>query len=186
MSQDAQKHRNNRASDGHSLPVEHTGCKKSGHGTTAPGMGAHFLSTSGGVSEGTKANRTNGILTSWRAHQEGQVSTRKKNGVSEGHIPTGDRRGMHRSQHGNKPRKRGALTDWREEKVQVRTRKQTERARYSQTGECKGREKSGHRNNRLSEGNSLPGEHRERNKSGHGNKLSERGALTIWRVRRER
>ena len=160
MSQDAQKHRNNRASDGHSLPVEHTGCKKSGHGTTAPGMGAHFLSTSGGVSEGTKANRTNGILTSWRAHQEGQVSTRKKNGVSEGHIPTGDRRGMHRSQHGNKPRKRGALTDWREEnKVQVRTWKQTERVRHSQIGEHRGRDKSGHRN-----------------------KLTEQGELTPWRA----
>src|SRR6267142_1892517 len=67
---------------------------------------------------------------------------------------------MDKSGHGNNPTERGALTSWRAQTDgQVRTWKQSDRARGTHLLEDAGTNKSGHRN-----------------------KPTERGALTNWRA----
>jgi hypothetical protein len=99
--------------EGHSLPGDHTGRDKSGHGKNPTERGA---------------------LTSWRPHWEGQVMTRKESDrarhthelekalggtsqdierirPSKAHSLPGDRIGRDKSGHGKNPTKRGTLTN---------------------------------------------------------------------------
>src|SRR6267142_825991 len=83
-----------------------------------------------------------------------------------------------------KANKQGALTLWRAQTDgQVRTRKQSDRARGTHFLESTdGRTSQDTETIQPSEGHSPTGEHRRRDKSGHGNNLTERGALTSWRA----
>ena len=56
--------------------------------------------------------------------------------------------------------------------------RRTRREGHSQTGNGRGRERSG-QGNKDSEGYLPTGDQRERNKSGHGKKATELGALTV-------
>ena len=101
-----------RSTEAHSLPGDHTGRDKSGHGKNP-------------------INR--GPLTYWRPHREGQVRTQEESdrprpthrletaqgGTSQvteiirptdAHSPTGNRTGRDKSGHGKNPTDRGSLT----------------------------------------------------------------------------
>jgi hypothetical protein len=134
---------------------------------TDPVTGTHFLRAhQGGVSRGTETNRTNGgySLPGERIRKDKSVHVNKQ---SERRVHTNLRSQREaRVTTRKQTEKRGALTDWRVEKeVQVRIRKQIDRARNSQTGDRRGWDKSGHRNKSTERG--------------------EVGELTPWRAQRE-
>ena len=139
-------------------------------------------------------------------HREGQVRTRKEpnkwrsayqletasGGLSqdterirlgEGHSHPGDDIGRDKSGHGKNQTERGVLTNWgRHREEQVRTRKESDRARgtYELETSSEGTSQDTERI-RLSEGHSHPGEcHREGQVRTRKNQ-TERGALTSWR-----
>src|SRR6266850_2159102 len=97
-------------------------------------------------------------------------------------------RGRDKSGHGNKQSKQGALTFWRVQRErQVRTQKQTEQARGTHILEsAEGETSQDTETNRASKGHSQTGECRGRDKSGHRYKPSKQGGLTNWRSQRER
>jgi len=108
-----------------------------------------------------------------------------RNGSSEGHSRPGERRGD-KSGHEKKLSEQGEPTSWRAQREgQIRTRKQTGRARATHVLVAERRQVRTRKQTEQHEGHLLPGEHRWRVKSGHGNKPSEQGALTNWKAKRE-
>src|SRR6267142_268650 len=91
-------------------------------------------------------------------------------------------RGRDKSGHGNKQSMQGAPTFWRVQRErQVRTQKQTEQARGThQLESAEGETSQDTETNRASKGHSPTGECRGRDKSGHRNKPSkQRGTHSL-------
>jgi hypothetical protein len=178
-----------RLSEAHSRTGDRIGRDKSGHGKNPTEQGA---------------------LTNWRPHREGQVRTRKESDrarlthfletasggtsqdtetirPSEAHSRTGDHIGRDKSGHGKNPTKRGTLTYWRPHlEGQVRTRKESDRARHTHMLEtASGGTSQDTERIRPSKAHSRTGDHIGRDKSGHGKNPTERGSLTSWRPHRE-
>ena len=60
----------------------------------------------------------------------GSSQSMESNRQSKGHLLPGDSRGRHKSGHGKKQMKQGALTNWRPQgEGQVRTQKETDQVR---------------------------------------------------------
>src|SRR5579863_8793849 len=98
---------------------------------------------------------------------------------SEGHSPTGDRRGRDKSGHGKKAIEQGALTLWRWQRGgQVRTWKESDQTRGTHGLEMAEEGTSQDTQiKQLSKGHSLSGDSRGTDKSGHGKKVIKQGAL---------
>jgi len=181
----------NRASKGHSPTGECRGRDKSGHRykpskqggltnwrsqrerqvrtqkQTEQARGTHHLEIAkGGTSDDTEANQASEGHSLPRESRTRNRLGHRNNRVSEGNsLPRERRRGM--SGHGNKPSERGALTSWRAQEGQVKTRKQTEKTRGTHELESAGRGTSKDtETNQMSKGHSRTGGHRGRDKSG--------------------
>jgi len=141
--------------------------------------------------------QTEGQVRTWKHTEQAVTHTLKSteagtsqdteiNRACKGHSLAGKSRRT--SQDKESPGKQGALTLWRVQRErQVRTQKQTEKARGTHILEsAEGETSQDTETNRASKGHSPTGECRGRDKSGHRNKLSKQGALTFWRVQRER
>ena len=110
----------------------------------------------------------------------------QRNRPNERHSRPGDSKERDLSGHGKKLTERGALTSWRQQREGlVRTEKETDSARRTHNletvdeGTCQNTER-----NRLSKGNSRPGDSRGRNLSRHEKKSNKQAALTSWRWQR--
>ena len=109
-----------------------------------------------------KKSTEQGILTSWRQHQEGLVRTQEKS------------------------TERGVLTGWRRHREGLVDTGKIDRARCTHKLEtASGGTYQDTERNRLSEARSLSGDSRRRALSGHRKRSTDRGALTNWRRQRE-
>jgi hypothetical protein len=105
--------------------------------------------------------------------------------VSKAHSLSGDGRERDLSGHGKELTEQGTLTAWRWQREGiVKTRKETEQAVHSHTGDSRGTCQDTERN-RASKAHSPTGDSRGKDLSGHGKKQTERGSLTSWRQQRE-
>ena len=118
----------------------------------------------------------------------GTCQDTERNQPTKAHSLPGDGRGRDLSGHGKKPTDRDALTNWRwQREGLVRTQKETNQPRSThklemeEGGTCQDTER-----NRPTEAHSHSGDSRGSDLSGHRKKLTDRGALTSWRRRRER
>ena len=126
----------------------------------------HAGDSIGRDNSGQRKHRTEqGALTSWRRHREGQVRTQKESDPASGtHFLETASGWTSQDMKGIRP---------------------SEGRSRSQAGDGVGRDKSGHRRIRPSEGHSRTGHGIGRDKSGHGKNRTERGILTYWRRHRE-
>jgi len=106
---------------------------------------------------------------------------------SKAHSLPGDSRGRDKLGHRKKVTKQGALTSWRwQSEGQVRTRKESDQARHTHFLEtAEGGTSQDTETKQPSKVHSQTGDGRGRDKSGHGNKATKQGALTDWRRQRE-
>jgi len=106
---------------------------------------------------------------------------------TKAHSPTGDGRGRDKSGHGKKATDQGTLTFWRwQREGQVRTRKESDRLRHTHFLEmAEGGTSQDTERKRPTEGHSQTGDGRGRDKSGHRKKVTNQGTLTFWRWQRE-
>ena len=116
-------------------------------------------------------------LTPWRRQKEGQVRTQKKR-PSKRHSLSGNGRGRDKSGHGKKVTEQGVLTGWRRQREgQVRTQKQSDQARGTHELEtAEGGTSQDMERKQLSKGHSQTGDGRGRDKSGHRKKPLRKGA----------
>ena len=194
-----------RPSEGHSLPEDGIGRDKSGHRKNPTERGAltnwrqhregqvrtrkesdrargtHELETAlGGTSQNTERIRPS------KGHSHpgdgigGTSQDMERIRSSKGHSPTEDGIGKDKSGHGKTPTERGALTLWRRHREgQVRTQKESDRARGTHQLETASRGTSQHTKRiRPSKGHSPTGDDIGRDKSGHRKNPTKRGALT--------
>ena len=171
----------------------------------------HKLETvEGGTCQDTERNRASKVHSRSGDGRGRDLSGHEKEPTKRGTLTSWRRQRGRLSGHGKEPSERGSLTSWRRwREVLVRTRKEIDRARYTdrlgtaEGGTCqdtewnrprrthflemaKGRDSSGCAKNRASQAHSLPGDGRGRDLSGRGKKPSERGILTSWRWQRKR
>jgi hypothetical protein len=117
-------------------------------------------------------------------HRIGRNKSRhREKGPSDGHSHSVNGIGRDKSEHGKNTTERKRPTFWgRYRKAQVRTMKETDRARGTHELETASRGTTQDRKGkRPSEGHSRTGHHVGRDKSGHRNNTTERGGLTSWR-----
>ena len=218
-----------RPGKGHSLSGDRIGWDKSGRGKNPTQRGALTFWRRRQEGQVRRNQTERGALTPWRRHREGPVRTQKESDrargthiletasggtsqeteiirPSEGHSLPGDSIGWDKSGHGMNEIQRGTLTFWRQrQEGQVRTRKESDRARGTHTlktasggtsqtrkewdrargthtlgtasrGTSQDRERI-----RPSEGHSRTGHGIGMDKSGHRKNWTQRGALTNWR-----
>ena len=127
-----------------------------------------------------------GTLTPWRPQREGFVRTQKESN-QERHTHFLETAEAGTSGHGKKLTEQGALTNWRPQRERlVRTWKESDRERHTHFLETvEGATCQDTKGKRPSKAHSQSGDHRGRDLSGHRKKLTEQGALTIWRPQRE-
>ena len=176
-------------SKAHSPTRDGRGRDKSGHGKKVTKQGALTDWRWQGEGQVRTWKESDQVMCTHKLEMgEGGTSqdTERKQ-LSKAHSLPGDGRERDKSGQGKKVTKQGTLTNWRwQREGQVRTRKENDQARHAHRLEmAEGGTSQGKKRKQPSKEHSQTGDGRGRDKSGHRNKVTKQGTLTNWRWERE-
>ena len=186
---DKSGHRKKVTKQGHSQTGDSRGRDKSGQGkkVTKQGTLTDWRQQREGQVRTQKQSNQARCTHKLEMGEGGTSQDTERKQLSKAHSQTGGSRGRDKSGQGKKVTKQGTLTDWRQQREgPVRTWKQSNQARCTHKLEMgEGGTSQNTERKQLSKARSQTGDGRGREKSGHGKKVTKQGALTSWRRQRK-